>query len=86
MWVGKEEYDENGPSIVHRKCWPFGKDSFAAQKARIAFQNALPTRLATQVRTLSSDRDCFFGVIPRDICEVTARCGGVGGLCKSRRD
>ena len=21
MWISKEEYDESGPSIVHRKCW-----------------------------------------------------------------
>ena len=21
MWITKEEYDERGPSIVHRKCW-----------------------------------------------------------------
>jgi len=21
MWVSKEEYDESGPSIVHRKCF-----------------------------------------------------------------
>jgi len=20
MWISKEEYDESGPSIVHRKC------------------------------------------------------------------
>ena len=21
MWIGKEEYDESGPAIVHRKCF-----------------------------------------------------------------
>ena len=21
MWISKEEYDEGGPTIVHRKCW-----------------------------------------------------------------
>jgi hypothetical protein len=21
MWISKQEYDESGPSIVHRKCW-----------------------------------------------------------------
>ncbi len=21
MWISKEEYDESGPSIVHRKCF-----------------------------------------------------------------
>lgn len=21
MWISKQEYDENGPSIVHRKCF-----------------------------------------------------------------
>ena len=21
MWIGKEEYNESGPSIVHRKCF-----------------------------------------------------------------
>ncbi|KAL6071768.1 actin [Balamuthia mandrillaris] len=22
LWVSKEDYDESGPSIIHRKCWP----------------------------------------------------------------
>lgn len=73
MWIMRDEYDEFGPTIVHRKCWPFGQDSYKAQEQRLAFQNALPTRLANKVRELASDRDTFIGSVPRDIAEITAR-------------
>merc|ERR1712038_399699 len=28
MWISKQEYDESGPSIVHRKCFQFGVTLF----------------------------------------------------------
>jgi hypothetical protein len=32
QWISKQEYDESGPSIVHRKCTVFFGTAFLDQK------------------------------------------------------
>jgi hypothetical protein len=32
MWISKQEYDESGPSIVHRKCF-WSRDSFISSNS-----------------------------------------------------
>jgi hypothetical protein len=47
MWISKQEYDESGPSIVHRKCFWF---------RNVSFGNPIKSRTLT----LSSFIICFF--------------------------
>ena len=36
MWISKEEYDESGPSVVHRKCFGGGGGDFSTTKTAAA--------------------------------------------------
>ena len=41
MWMSKEDYDESGPSIVHRKCFGGGGGDFKAPEKPVARKDAV---------------------------------------------
>ncbi len=49
MWISKEEYDESGPSIVHRKCFGGGGGSFESNTSAVSrdYGKALNSKAAS---------------------------------------
>jgi Mg-chelatase subunit ChlD/uncharacterized protein YdbL (DUF1318 family) len=58
MWMSKEEYDESGPSIVHRKCFGGGGDTFVpvrqADYGKVLHSEAVSIESILQEAALSS--------------------------------
>merc|ERR1712012_474343 len=51
MWITKQEYDENGPSIVHRKCFTSVEE---ASEAEVAIGNTLQEELLATVQRVDA--------------------------------
>ncbi|CAE8632359.1 unnamed protein product, partial [Polarella glacialis] len=66
MWISKGEYDESGPTIVHRKCTPSEVHSFSLPlPQRFTVSGALPLRFHMDYSVSQTIRNCVISWQPR---------------------